>query len=108
MPTPTSIVLEEVNGSNGDGRLMLAVFDDVRHVSAVQALGLTISGFEAGASGNFEFGQLLGWNTFAGSELGDIKWAIWASDSTGGTAAGGYNLLATAATDVSGNFTTIS
>ncbi len=102
VPAVTNIVGSEIDGVNGDGRLMIAVFDEVRNVSVVQALGLTMSQFEAGAAGNFEFGTVQGFSNFTGSVLGDIKWAVWGIDISGGNT--GHNLMSTTANGVTGGF----
>lgn len=90
VPNPTNIVAAEVDGSNDDGRLMLVAFDTVRQVSVIQALGLTISSFEAGSTGNFEFGQIGGWSVLStGTNSADILWGVYALDTNGSNSAAG-------------------
>lgn len=94
---PTSIVASEVDGGNDDGRLVFVAFDSTRQVSVVQALGLTISSFDAASTGNLEFGQVGSWSTlFSGSASSDILWGVFALDTNGAAnTAGNRTVLGT-------------
>jgi hypothetical protein len=106
VPAVSNIDAADAGGVN-DGSFFLAVYDSVAGVSVYQKLGLTISGFETGAAGSFEFGTVQGWSTFSSSTLSNVKWAVFAIDNLGpGTTAGQRRVLATVENPMSGGLYT--
>ncbi len=95
IPTP--------GGAQGGGLLVVA-WDSVRGVSVSQYLGLTMDQFIPNVANAItaplDFGTLGGWDTiFNGSADTNIRWAIFAGDSTGTGSTANRRLMTTSTND---------
>jgi hypothetical protein len=90
------------NGTSGNGELFLAVYDDVAKVSYTLDLGLYQNDFfavgqqEAGYTNSWSLTGDANWASFLGQvSVANLQWTVLASETTGGTAAGGARLFTT-------------
>ena len=102
-PQPAPGPVPNVGGPQGSG-LVVVAWDAVRGVSVSQYLGLTMDQFlpaQANAiTSPLDFGTLGGWSSiFTGSNETDIKWALFAGDSTGVGSTSQRRLMTTSTND---------
>ena len=90
------------NGTSGNGELFLAVYDETAKVSYTLDLGLYQNDFfalgqqEAGYSNSWSLAGDTNWASFLGQvSVANLQWTVLASETTGGTAAGGARLFTT-------------
>jgi hypothetical protein len=90
----------------GNGGLTVVAFDTVRGVSISQYLGLTMDQFLPAAANaitsTLDFGTLGGWSSiFTGSELSNIRYAVFAGDTltNPGAPLAGRRIMSTSSTD---------
>lgn len=90
------------NGTSGNGELFLAVYDDVAKVSFTLDLGLYQNDFfavgqqEAGYTNSWSLTGDTNWASFLGQvSVANLQWTVLASETTGGTVAGGARIFTT-------------
>jgi PEP-CTERM motif len=87
------------NGSSGNGELFLSVYDEETKISYTQDLGALQNDFFAAAQSDLGYNRTWGvsgsnFDSFIQQQKG-MKWTVLASETTGGTAAGGSRLFTT-------------